>query len=106
MAIYRKINPKLLSDRSALIDVVPNLPVKYVPPRKFKPKDIDVFTKAGRTAKSVVKKGIKFGVAAGALAGVGYLASEPSREYNMGPKTYEPRDLRSPVIYRGLEDFE
>jgi hypothetical protein len=105
MAIYRKVNPKLLSDRSALIDVVPNLPVKYVPPKKFKPKDVDVFTKVGRTAKSVVKKGIKFGVAGAALTGLGYLATEPSREYNMGPKTYEPRDLRKTVIYSGLEDI-
>jgi len=105
MAIYRKINPKLLSDRSALIDVVPNLPVKYVPPKKFKPKDVDVFTKVGRTAKSVVKKGIGFGAAGAALTGLGYLATESSREYNMGPKTYEPRDLRKTVIYSGLEDI-
>ena len=60
----------------------------------------------GDKVKSVVKKGIGFGVAGAALTGLGYLATEPSREYNMGPKTYEPRDLRSPVIYRGLEDFE
>ena len=106
MAIYRKINPKLLSDRNALIDVVPNLPVKYVPPKKFKPKDVDVFTKVGRTAKSVVKKGIKFGVAGAALTDAGYYAFEPERNYAKAPKTYEPRDLRSPVIYRGLEDFE
>jgi len=105
MAIYRKINPKLLSDRSALIDVVPNLPVKYVPPRTFKPKDIDVFTKAGRTVKSVVKKGIGFGAAGAALTGAAYLAGTAERDYAKAPKTYEPRDLRSPVIYNPLEDF-
>ena len=105
MAIYRKINPKLLSDRSALIDVVPNLPVKFVPPKKFKPKAEDVFTKAGRTAKSVVKKGIKFGLAGAALTGAGYYAFEPERNYAKAPKTYEPRDLRSPIIYKPSEDF-
>ena len=105
MAIYRKINPKLLSDRSALIDVVPNLPVKYVPPRTFKPKDIDVFTKAGRTVKSVIKKGIGFGVAGAALTGLGYLATGPSRRYNLAPKVGEDRDLRVPITYSGLEDF-
>jgi len=105
MAIYRKINPKLLSDRSALIDVVPNLPVKYVPPTTFKPKDIDVFTKAGRTVKSVVKKGIGFGAAGAALTGGAYVLGAEGRRYNLAPKTGEGRDLRSPVIYSGLEDF-
>ena len=59
----------------------------------------------GDAAKSVIKKGIGFGVAGAALTGLGYLATEPSREYNMGPKTYEPRDLRKTVIYSGLEDI-
>jgi hypothetical protein len=59
----------------------------------------------GDTVKSVVKKGIGFGAAGAALAGVSYLATEPSREYNMGPKTYEPRDLRKSIIYSGLEDI-
>ena len=59
----------------------------------------------GDKVKSVVKKGIGFGVAGAALTGLGYLATEPSREYNMGPKTYEPRDLRKTVIYSGLEDI-
>jgi hypothetical protein len=59
----------------------------------------------GDKVKSVVKKGIGFGVAGAALTGLGYLATEPSREYNMGPKTYEPRDLRKTIIYSGLEDI-
>lgn len=59
----------------------------------------------GDTVKSVVKKGIGFGAAGAALAGIGYLATEPSRDYNMGPKTYEPRDLRKSIIYSGLEDI-
>jgi hypothetical protein len=59
----------------------------------------------GDTVKSVVKKGIGFGAAGAALTGLGYLATEPSREYNMGPKTYEPRDLRKTIIYSGLEDI-
>jgi len=105
MAIYRKINPKLLSDRSALIDVVPNLPVKYVPPKKFKPKTKDVFTKAGSTAKSVIKKGVKFGIAGAALTGAGYVAGARERRYEMGPKTGEGRNLRSEIIYSRLEDF-
>ena len=60
----------------------------------------------GDAAKSVIKKGIGFGVAGAALTGAAYYAFEPERNYAKAPKTYEPRDLRSPVIYRGLEDFE
>jgi hypothetical protein len=60
----------------------------------------------GDTVKSVVKKGIGFGAAGAALTGAAYYAFEPERNYAKAPKTYEPRDLRSPVIYRGLEDFE
>ena len=104
MAIYRKVNPKLLSDRSALIDVVPNLPVKYRPPKQFKPEVEDFFTKAGRTAKSVVKKGVRFGTAGAALTGGAYLLFEPSRNYEQAPKTYEPRDTRSTIIYKP-DDF-
>jgi len=72
-----KINPKILATRSI-----------------------------GDTVKSVVKKGIGFGAAGAALTGAAYYAFEPERNYAKAPKTYEPRDLRSPVIYRGLEDFE
>jgi hypothetical protein len=60
----------------------------------------------GDTVKSVVKKGIGFGAAGAALTGAAYLAGSAERDYAKAPKTYEPRDLRSPVIYRGLEDFE
>ena len=72
-----KINPKILKTRSV-----------------------------GDAVKSVVKKGIGFGAAGAALTGAAYYAFEPERNYAKAPKTYEPRDLRSPVIYRGLEDFE
>lgn len=60
----------------------------------------------GDTVKSVVKKGIGFGAAGAALTGAAYLAGSAERDYANAPKTYEPRDLRSPLIYRGLEDFE
>jgi hypothetical protein len=60
----------------------------------------------GDTVKSVVKKGIGFGAAGAALTGAAYLAGTAERDYAKAPKTYEPRDLRSPLIYRGLEDFE
>ncbi len=105
MAIYRKKNPKLLSDRSLLIDVVPNLPVIYQPPKTFKPKPESAFIKIGRTTKSVVKKGIKFVGAGAALTGAAYALGAEGRRYEMGPKTGEGRDLRSPIIYSGLEDF-
>ena len=72
-----KINPKILATRSI-----------------------------GDTVKSVVKKGIGFGAAGAALTGAAYLAGTAERDYAKAPKTYEPRDLRSTVIYRGLEDFE
>ena len=58
----------------------------------------------GDTVKSVVKKGIGFGAAGAALTGAAYLAGSAERDYAKAPKTYEPRDLRSPVIYRPLED--
>lgn len=59
----------------------------------------------GDTVKSVVKKGIGFGVAGAALTGGAYLLTEAERNYANAPKTYEPRDSRSPIIYRGIEDF-
>jgi len=59
----------------------------------------------GSSVKSVVKKGIKFGVAGAALTGAAYALSAEGRRYEMGPKTGEGRDLRSPIIYSGLEDF-
>jgi len=71
-----KINPKILATRSI-----------------------------GDTVKSVVKKGIGFGAAGAALTGAAYLAGTAERDYAKAPKTYEPRDLRSPVIYKPLEDF-
>ena len=59
----------------------------------------------GDTVKSVVKKGIGFGAAGAALTGAAYLAGTAERDYAKAPKTYEPRDLRSPIIYNPLEDF-
>jgi len=59
----------------------------------------------GSSVKSVIKKGVKFGVAGAALTGAGYYAFEPERNYAKAPKTYEPRDLRSPIIYKPSEDF-
>jgi len=59
----------------------------------------------GDTVKSVVKKGIGFGAAGAALTGAAYLAGTAERDYAKAPKTYEPRDLRSPLIYNPLEDF-
>jgi hypothetical protein len=71
-----KINPKILATRSI-----------------------------GDTVKSVVKKGIGFGAAGAALTGAAYLAGSAERDYAKAPKTYEPRELRSQVIYKPLEDF-
>jgi hypothetical protein len=59
----------------------------------------------GNSIRSVVKKGVKFGLAGAALTGAGYYAFEPERNYAKAPKTYEPRDLRSPIIYKPSEDF-
>ena len=59
----------------------------------------------GDAAKSVIKKGIGFGAAGAALTGAAYYAFEPERNYAKAPKTYEPRDLRSPIIYKPSEDF-
>lgn len=59
----------------------------------------------GSSVKSVIKKGVKFGIAGAALTGVGYVAGARGRRYEMGPKTGEGRDLRSPIIYSGLEDY-
>lgn len=57
------------------------------------------------SVKSVIKKGVKFGIAGAALTGAGYMLFEPERRYAKAPKTYEPRDLRSPIIYKPSEDF-
>ncbi len=59
----------------------------------------------GDKVKSVVKKGIVIGSAGAALAGGAYVLGAEGRRYNLAPKTGEGRDLRSPVIYSGLEDF-
>lgn len=75
------------------------------PRTKINPKFVAQRT-LGSTVKSVVKKGIRFGVAGAALTGLGYLATGPSRRYNLAPKVGEDRDLRVPITYRGLEDFE
>ena len=57
----------------------------------------------GSTIKSVVKKGVKFGVAGAALTGGAYVLAAPSRRYEMSPKVGEDRDLRVPIIWRGDE---
>jgi hypothetical protein len=59
----------------------------------------------GSSIKSVVKKGVKFGVAGAALTGAAYALTAEGRRYNLAPKTGENRNLRSPIIYSGLEDF-
>ena len=59
----------------------------------------------GSSVKSVIKKGVKFGLAGAALTGLGYLATGPSRRYNLAPKVGEDRDLRVPITWRGSEDF-
>lgn len=59
----------------------------------------------GSSVKSVIKKGIKYGVAGAALTGAAYALGAEGRRYEMAPKTGEGRDLRSPIIYSGLEDF-
>ena len=59
----------------------------------------------GDSIKSVVKKGVKFGIAGAALTGVGYAAGARGRRYEMAPKTGEGRNLRSEIIYSNLEDY-
>lgn len=59
----------------------------------------------GDSVKSVIKKGIRYGVAGAALTGTAYALGAEGRRYEMAPKTGEGRDLRSPIIYSGLEDF-
>jgi len=57
------------------------------------------------SVKSVIKKGVKFGIAGAALTGAGYVAGARGRRYEMAPKTGEGRNLRSEIIYSRLEDF-
>jgi len=122
MNIRSKINPKNIGDRTPLTAQTKNLPAVIKPDySQVRSKDILLRDRSRDNlptvykkpipkspmpkSTSLIKKGIRFGVAGAALTGLGYLATEPSREYNMGPKTYEPRDLRKTVIYSGLEDI-
>ena len=59
--------------------------------------------------KSLVKKGIKFGLKTSAvglgLAGVSYLAGAKSRRYAKAPKFGENRDLRNKIIGRSTDYY-
>ena len=57
------------------------------------------------SVKSVIKKGVKFGIAGATLTGAGYAAGARGRRYEMAPKTGEGRNLRSEIIYSNLEDY-
>lgn len=123
MNIKSKINPKNIGDRTPLNGQTKNLPAVIKPDYgQVRSKDIllrdmsrdnlpatykkPIPKSPMPKSTSLIKKGIRFGVAGAALTGAAYYAFEPERNYAKAPKTYEPRDLRSPVIYRGLEDFE
>ena len=60
-------------------------------------------------AKSLVKKGIKFGLKTSAvglgLAGATYLAGAKSRRYAKAPKFGENRDLRNKIIGRSTDYY-
>ena len=122
MKIRSKINPKNIGDRTQLIGQTENLPAVIKPDyTEVRSKDIllrdtsrdnlpAVYKKPIPKSPipkstSLIKKGIRFGVAGAALAGGAYALSAEGRRYNLAPKTGEGRDLRSPVIYSGLEDF-
>lgn len=122
MNIKSKINPKNIGNRTALVGQTKNLPAVIKPDyTQVRSKDIllrdtsrdnlpAVYKKPIPKSPipkstSLIKKGIRFGVAGAALTGAGYLLFEPERNYAKAPKTYEPRDLRSPIIYRPSEDF-
>lgn len=59
--------------------------------------------------KSLVKKGIKFGLKTSAvglgLAGASYLAGAKSRRYAKAPKFGENRDLRNKIIGRSTDYY-
>jgi len=90
-------------------DLIPYNPLRNLPERKLKKKIAakvvaeNPFASIGRKAKSIVKKGVKFGVAGAALTGGAYVLGSPSRRYEMAPKVGEDRDLRVPYIWGGNE---
>ena len=136
MTVRTKLNQKYLGNRTQLIRQTENLPAVIKPDfTEVRSKDIllrdmsrdnlpavykkpkAIPTPVKRT--SLVTKGLKLGASAvglalrhpiittgAALAGGAYALTAEGRRYNLAPKTGEGRDLRSPVIYRGLEDFE
>lgn len=122
MKIRSKINPKNIGDRTQLIGQTENLPAVIKPDySQVRSKDILLRDMSRDNlpavykepmpkspipkSTSLIKKGIRFGVTGAALTGLGYLATAPSRRYNLAPKVGEDRDLRVPIIYSGLEDF-
>ena len=122
MNIRSKINPKNIGDRTPLIGQTKNLPAVIKPDYgQVRSKDILLRDRSRDNlpatykkpipkspmpkSTSLIKKGIRFGVAGAALTGLGYLATGPSRRYNLAPKVGEDRDLRVPITYSGLEDF-
>ena len=122
MNIKSKINPKNIGDRTPLTGQTKNLPAVIKPDYgQVRSKDIllrdmsrdnlpatykkPIPKSPMPKSTSLIKKGIRFGVAGAALAGGAYLLGAEGRRYNLAPKTGEGRDLRSPVIYSGLEDF-
>jgi hypothetical protein len=122
MNIRSKINPKNIGDRTPLTAQTKNLPAVIKPDYgQVRSKDILLRDRSRDNlpavykkpipkspmpkSTSLIKKGIRFGVAGAALTGLGYLATGPSRRYNLAPKVGEDRDLRVPITYSGLEDF-
>ena len=122
MNIRSKINPKNIGDRTPLTGQTKNLPAVIKPDySQVRSKDILLRDRSRDNlpatykkpipkspmpkSTSLIKKGIRFGVAGAALTGLGYLATGPSRRYNLAPKVGEDRDLRVPITYSGLEDF-
>ena len=122
MNIKSKINPKNIGDRTPLTGQTKNLPAVIKPDYgQVRSKDIllrdmsrdnlpatykkPIPKSPMPKSTSLIKKGIRFGVAGAALTGLGYLATGPSRRYNLAPKVGEDRDLRVPITYSGLEDF-
>ena len=122
MNIKSKVNPKNIGDRTRLIGQTKNLPAVIKPTYgQVRSKDILLRDRSRDNlpavykkpipkspmpkSTSLIKKGIRLGVAGAALTGLGYLATGPSRRYNLAPKVGEDRDLRVPITYSGLEDF-
>ena len=82
---------------------------KFYPPVPTAPVPAirDTAKKARKGAKSLVKKGIKFGLKTSAvglgISGTMYLAGGKSRRYAKAPKFGEGRDLRNKIIGYGKD---